>query len=329
MQQQHHVAVGFSPRDDERPVIEEVLGPLARITYLNDLPDGDRAAALQAADILFARRMAAELRPGEIELLGDVQFIQEHGAGVDFMPFDRLPASATIASNAGATGEAMAEHVLALILGLAKRLVPNHQALARGDFPQGRLNKALRGSICGILGFGGIGQATARLLRPFGAKIYAINRSGRTDEPVDFVGTLDDLEHVLNASDLVVISIPNVLATRGLFNAERLGWMKPDAILVNVARAALVEQTALYEHMKSHPEFMAAIDPWWVEPMRHGEFRIQHPFFELPNFLGSPHNSSAVPGMAPRAARGAVDNIRRYIQGEPITGLVHPRDYLG
>lgn len=326
---QQHVVVAFTPRDEERESLSDVLGLLARITYLNDLPDAEREGALRSADILFARRMAAELRPGEIEMLGDVRFIQEHGAGVDFMPFARLPASATIASNAGATAEPIAEHVAALALALSKRIVPNHQRLAVGDFPQGQLNKSLRDSVVAILGFGGIGQATARLLHPFGAKIYAVNRSGRTDEPVDWVGTLDDLQTILGLADIVVLSIPNTLATRGLFNAERLGWMKPDAILINVSRAALVEQTALYEHMKSHPDFMCAIDAWWVEPMREGEFRIEHPFFELPGFLGSPHNSSAVPGLARSSSRRAAENIRRYINGEPITGLVRPKDYLG
>jgi phosphoglycerate dehydrogenase-like enzyme len=323
-----HIVVGFTPKPEERESLAEVLGDIAKISYINDLADGDREGALRSADVFFGRRMAAELRPGEIEMLGDVKFIQEHGAGVDFMPFARLPKGATIASNAGSTAEPIAEHTVALILALAKRIVPNHQALAKGDFPQGQLNKSMRDSTALIIGFGGIGQATARILRSFGTRIYAITRSGKTDQPVDWSGTLDNLEEGVRAADIVVISIPNNNATRGMFNAERLSWLKPDAILVSIARAAHVEETPLYEHMTAHPDFQVAIDAWWVEPMRHGEFKIQHPFFDSPNFLGSPHNSSAVPGLARHSSRIAAQNIRRFLQGEPVNGLVRREDYL-
>jgi glycerate dehydrogenase len=323
-----HVVVGFTPKPEERESLTEVLGDMARISYLNDLPDDQREAALRSADVFFGRRMAAELRPGEIEMLGDVKFLQEHGAGVDFLPFARLPQGITIASNPGSTAEPIAEHTVALILALAKRIVPNHQALAKGDFPQGQLNKSLRDSTALIIGFGGIGQATARLLRPFGTKIYAITRTGTTDQQVDWCGTLADLQFACGQSDIVVISIPNNLAARGMFNAERLSWLKPDAILISIARAAHVEETPLWEHMQAHPEFQVAIDAWWVEPMRHGKFEIQHPFFDSPNFLGSPHNSSAVPGLARHSSRLAAQNIKRFLQGEQVHGQVRREDYL-
>src|SRR5215218_10008271 len=80
-----HIVVGFTPKPEERDSLAEVLGDIAKISYINDLADDDREGALRSADVFFGRRMAAELRPGEIEMLGDVKFIQEHGAGVDFM----------------------------------------------------------------------------------------------------------------------------------------------------------------------------------------------------------------------------------------------------
>jgi phosphoglycerate dehydrogenase-like enzyme len=323
-----HVVVGFTPKPEERESLAEVLGDIARISYLNDLADNEREGALRSADVFFGRRMAAELRPGEIEMLADVKFLQEHGAGVDFLPFARLPKDATIASNAGATAIPIAEHTVALILALAKRIVPNHQALAKGDFPQGQLNRSMHDSTALIIGFGGIGQATANLLRPFGTKIHAITRSGTTDQQVDWCGTLDNLQEALGMADIVVISIPNNNAARGMFNAERLSWLKPDAILVSIARAAHVEESPLWEHMQTHPEFQVAIDAWWVEPMRHGRFEIQHPFFVSPNFLGSPHNSSAVPGLARYSSRLAAQNIRRFLEGKQITGFIRREDYL-
>jgi phosphoglycerate dehydrogenase-like enzyme len=153
----------------------------------------------------------------------------------------------------------MAEHVMAMMLALAKRLLPAHQKLRNGEFDQFTPNRILAGMTAGILGFGGIGRATAKLMRAFGMHIYAINSSGTSPEPTDFMGTLQDLEHVLRESDLVVISLPLTKATRGLIGEEKLAWMKPDAILVNVARGAIIDEEALYHHVKSHPNFLVGI----------------------------------------------------------------------
>jgi phosphoglycerate dehydrogenase-like enzyme len=200
--------------------------------------------------------------------------------------------------------------------------------MARGEFNQSRLNRVLSGSVCGILGFGGIGRAVARLMRSFGVRIHAVNTSGKTDEPVEFIGSLKDVKQVLSAADIVVISLPLTKATRGLMGKRELEWMKPEAILVNVARGAIIDERALYENLVSRPGFMACIDAWWIEPFTQGEFRVNYPFFTLPNFLGSPHNSAMVPGMSEEGARRAAENIKRFVKGEPAAGIIKLEDYL-
>jgi glycerate dehydrogenase len=233
-----------------------------------------------------------------------------------------------IASNAGAYAEPIAEHAVAMALALAKHLPQRHAGLARGAFDQFIPNRRIAGSAVGVVGYGGIGKATARLFRAFGARILAINSSGRTDDPVEFCGTLDDLHHVLGASDIVVLSIPLTARTRGLIGAAELAAMRRDAILVNVARGAIVDEGALYEHLRSTHEFSAAIDTWWDEPSG-GAFHVDEPFFELPNLLGSPHNSGIVPGIEVVATRRAAENIARFLRGERVHGVVDPADYAG
>ncbi len=141
-----------------------------------------------------------------------------------------------------------------------KRLSIEQQKLQRGEFDDHTLNRSLKGLTAGIIGFGGAGRATARLMQAFGMSIYALNQSGKSDEITDFTGTLRDLEHVLRASDVVVITMPLTRVTKGLIGEKELGWMKQDAILVNVARGAILDEAALYAHLQTHPTFQASID---------------------------------------------------------------------
>lgn len=322
------IAISYAPKPEARQVLTDHLAPLAALIFLRDVPAKRRTEALAAADVLLSWNFPRELTPDDFPHLGRVRLIQTLSAGVDHLPFAQFPPGAVVASNAGAYADPMAEHALALILALAKRLLPEHQLLARGEFDQRTANRSLRGSTAAIVGFGGIGKATARLLAAFGVRIIALNTSGRTDEPVAWVGTLADLERALAQADIVVLSLPLTRDTRGLIGARELARMKPDAMLINIARGALVDETALYEHLRLHPKFQAGIDAWWREPFGSGAFQLNYPFFELPNMLGSPHNSTGVTGILTEAAERAAENIARFLRGEPIMGIVNPRDYL-
>jgi glycerate dehydrogenase len=324
-----HVLVTFSPSEEIRAALHETLDPVARVTYLPDVAEDGRAGALASADAVIAWFISSELRgPGEFELLRSVGLVQLLSAGVDRVPFDQLPADVAVAANVGAYAEPMAEHVLAMALALAKRLPQNHAGLARGEFDQQTPNRAIRGSLVGVLGFGGIGQASAKLFSALGARIHAINRSGRTDAPVDRIGALDDLDAVLAAADILVISLPLTRATRGLIGQHELSLMKPDAILVNVARAAIIEEDALYDHLRRNPSFSAGIDVWWEEPEEHGAFNPRRPFLQLPNVVGSPHNSAITGGSLAEPARRAAANVARHLRGEPAQHLADRSDYV-
>ena len=120
---------------------------------------------------------------------------------------------------------------------------------------------------------------------------------------------------LLAAADVLVVSAPLTQRTRGMIGAAELALMKPDAILVNLARGELIQEAALFAHLQTHPAFYACLDAWWIEPVRHGTFRVDHPFLSLPNVIGSPHNSASVPGNVEAALRHALANIRRVLAG--------------
>ena len=324
-----NIVVTFNTSPEDKALFLETLGSEASLTFLNEIPPEQREQVLERAHILLSWNFPREIQPRDYPHLQQVRFIQLLSAGADRMPFADLPPHILVASNPGAYATPMAEHVLAMTLALAKRLLVENQKLRNGEFDQFTPNRLLAGMTAGILGFGGIGRATARLMRAFGMRIFAINSSGTSPEPTDFLGTLHDLEHVLRQSDVVVISLPLTSATRGLIGKQQLAWMKPDAILVNVARGAIIGEEALYTHVKSHPNFLVGIDAWWTEPFLHGTFRMEYPFLDLPNVLGSPHNSAVVSNVILDATRQAAENVKRFLRGEKVLGIARREDYLG
>jgi phosphoglycerate dehydrogenase-like enzyme len=333
MARERLVAISY-PVDDEFALINaEVLDGDAALAFLPRLGGAQRREVLRQAEALIGLQLSRELPAGAWGEVPGLRFVQLLSAGADAVDFTAIPERLTLASNVGAYAKPMAEYVMAVTLALARRLPQRHADLARGEFRMWERVLTLDGAVCGILGFGGIGRATAGLMRAFGARIHAVNTSGRTSEPVEFIGTLADLDRVLAAADVLVMALPLTNATRGLIGARELGLMKPTAILVNVGRAAIVHERALYEHLRDQPQFCAGIDTWWREPGAGGpgsgsDWSPGYPFFDLPNVIGSPHNSGVTDGALQFGAGQAAENVRRYLRGEAVVGVTHREDYL-
>ncbi len=321
------LAIAFRLDPDLRAIAAAQIGEAGTIVHLPDLDTAAREEALRSACVLLASNTGKELRPGEAALLGDARLVQFMTAGVDFIPLSALPASVPVASNGGAYAAPMAEHALAMAFAAAKRLIVEHANLARGTFNQSTPNRMLAGGVCGIFGFGGVGQAMARLARGVGMRVHAINRRGQADETVDWIGTPDRLSALLAVSDVLVICAPLTHATMKLIGAAELARMKPDAILVNLARGEIIDEAALYAHLRAEPRFTACIDAWWIEPVRHGQFRMDHPFLDLANVIGSPHNSAQA-GPRDAGLRSALANCRRALLGETPLHLIGAEERL-
>ena len=256
--------------------------------------------------------------------MGLIQLIY---AGADNIPFAHLPDDIILASNAGAFAKPIAEHVLALTLALAKNLFPKYKLLCDGRFNRSGFNREIRGGVCGVIGFGGNGREISKTMLAMGMKVYGINRSGKTEATVDFMGTVRDMKKVLQAADVVVVTTPLTRETRNMMGKKELGWMKPDAILINVGRGDVIDQQALYEHLQSNPDFRAGIDTWWSEPAGQETFNLDYPFFDLPNIIGSPHVADHVPQSMPNATRLALGNVRNYLMGNKVRGILNRDDY--
>ena len=123
--------------------------------------------------------------------------------------------------------------------------------------------------------------------------------------------------------------MPLTVGTMNLINESNLRLTKANCILVNVGRGKIINEKALYDHLRANPSFKAGIDVWWKYPAPGAPFAQNYPFLDLPNFLGSPHNADAVPESHELAVKNAVRNIERYLKREPLKGLAKREDYIG
>ncbi|MBL4622387.1 MAG: hypothetical protein JKY89_08300 [Immundisolibacteraceae bacterium] len=319
------VCVTFNADQNRQQIIDQ-FKELAEVCFLSDLADQDdktRRDLLLSSNVIFCLQPGAELNTSTVKQMPHLSFVQLLSAGVDHVDFNQFPEATPLACNAGAYSKPIAEHVLAMALALTKKLPQRHQAMREGEFDQMTMTGSLQGKVAGILGFGGIGKESAKFFRAMGMSIQAINSSGTSQPDVDFTGTLNDLEQLMRAADLLLISLPLTHNSENLIGKTQLSWLKPDAMIINVARGEIVDQTALYNHLVDNPDANAAIDAWWVEPFRHGEFKIKHPFLDLPNLLGSPHNSPRSPGADQHSIKQATANIVNFLTAGKVTGLIN------
>lgn len=309
-------------------LIMKKMGNEFELEYLYGAPEDRRRSMLEEADVLLATNFRRDIREDEMPFLKRTKLIQITLAGADIIPYDKLKPGITICSNGGAYSEPIAEHAIGMMIALARSFLPLHQRLGKGVFDQKTRHKMLAESTLGIVGYGGIGRKTATIARAFGMHIIAINSTGKTDGEVDFIGTLDDLGRLLRESDFLLLTIGLNKKTKGMIGSRELGLMRPDAVLINVARGDLIDEKSLYEHLKANPRFKAGIEAWWTEPFNHPKFEVHYPFFELENVLGSPHNSYLTEGIRLQALDRALDNILRFAHREPLRNVQRREDYL-
>ncbi|MGI6252556.1 MAG: 2-hydroxyacid dehydrogenase [Aminivibrio sp.] len=315
--------------DSVREAVREGAADYARILYLEDASEEERAGMLSSASGILSFFFNKEVKEEEYPLLENLEVMQSISTGLDFLPFDKIPEKLVLLCNAGGWAPQIAEHTMALLLALTRRIIPLHNDLARGVFNRDAFSPmSLNGKVLTVAGYGGIGRATAELARAFGMKIRALNSTGKTNGNVDFMGTLKDLETVLPGTDVLLLSLPLNRHTRGVIGKKELNLMKKNAILLNVARAPLVVEEDLFNHLKENPEFQAGFDVWWKEPTwGGGDFALDYPFMELQNIAGSPHNSNRCDQGMEKATQAAAENMISFLRGEKYGGLIRREDY--
>lgn len=276
---------------------------------LSEMPDIDVVVTL-----VFTREMG--------EKSGRLRLVQVPGAGLDRIDRTAIPAGAILANVYGhETG--IAEYIFGAMLALSRGFPTLDNALRRGNWlsqwgvgiPTPPPWPELAGKTLGILGYGRIGHALAKRAAAFDMKVLAIRRDVSRADAYAQIGR-PNLEEILAASDFLAITVPLTPSTKGLIGAPQLAQMKQTAILINVARAALIDEEALYSALREKRIGGAALDVWYKYPSTHGQTKPSvFPFHELPNVLMTPHVAGWTDGMLEARATLIAENIKRISLG--------------
>ncbi|MFE6736117.1 2-hydroxyacid dehydrogenase [Microbacterium sp. NPDC057650] len=305
-----------------------VTVPTARLaTDIGALPDGVELHVWDFTTPPPASRLDIVVPPymgsaGALEKLAglDVGLVQSQSIGYDGVA-DRLPAGMTFANAASVHEASTAEIAVALML-VAQRQFPRFvRAQDRGEWSP-VFTESLADRRVLLVGFGGVGTATARRLVPFEVELTAVASSARTEQ-VDGVGEvavhgIEELPALLPDAEIVVASLPDNDATRHLFDADMLAHMADGALLVNVGRGPLIDPSALLAELQAG-RLRAALDVFEPEPLPAG-----HPLWSAPGLVVSPHVGGASTAMNPRMARLVRSQIERMLAGEAPRNVVLP-----
>ena len=242
-----------------------------------------------------------------ISEMPNLRYIQLTSAGFDRVPMDAVKARGIAIHNArGVYSAPMAEHAVWGVLSLYHQAPFFFQNQAEARWEKHRGVRELAGKTVCILGTGSVGTECAKRFRAFACRVLGVNRTVRENAAFDAVHPMDALADALAQADVVVLTLPLTDATRGLMNAERLASMKPGAVLVNIARGAIVVESALIDALQTHLGG-AVLDVFEPEPLA-----ADSPLWAMENVIVTPHNSFVSDGNAARLNALILSNLREY-----------------
>ena len=276
----------------------------------------------------------------QLEQAPALNWIQFHFAGIDRYTEEAVvkKPGMQVTTLSGAAAPQAAEHVLAMLLALGRKLPAILASQKKSEWPKDRFDRfvpfELNGKTVGIVGYGSIGRQFARLLQPFGVKVLATKRNvmnpqddgytpdGLGDPRGDLVQRLyppQALKSMLKECHVVVVTTPLTKETEGLLNASSLAALQPGAYLVDISRGGVVNLSDMADALKSGQLAGAALDVFPEEPLPQSS-----PLWQMPGLIITPHISGGSLLYNERAATLFSENLHRYLAGLPLYNLYHP-----
>ncbi len=316
MQNKPHVLLWCAPIS--RTAVEAELRKLTDIDLVSVTSADDAIAQVGDADIVvlpvfhYSPALANAIRASS-----KLRLLQLLTIGYDRLLLDKPQGGLAIASAGDSLSPAVAEHAVAMMLALGRRLTEAQANLAqqKWDGSQNARMFSLDGKSVAIVGFGAIGREAAIRLRAFGAHIIGVSRTAPTSDLVDESVGVHDLDSILGRADVVMLATPLTDQTRNMFNSARIARMKKGAVLINIARGQIVDTNALTAALQSGHLGGAGLDVTDPEPLP-----ADHPLWRAPNVVITPHVAAA--GGYRRLGIFAAENVAAFLRGETPKALI-------
>ncbi len=299
--------------------IDQIQSTAPDATIINAGQQGVADAVLEAD--IFCGHAKVPVNWDSAVAKGRLRWIQSSAAGLDHCLVPSVvesPISVTSAS--GLFADQVAEQTMALLLGLVRRMDTFFHAQQAREFIR-RPTGDLHGATVGIVGFGGNGQRIAEVLAPFRVRIFATDRFPQPRPAhVEAVWPADQLSRLLEAADIVILSLPLNDETRGLFDETCFQRMKPGALLINVARGPIVQESCLVDALQSQRLAGAGLDVTETEPLP-----TSSPLWTMDRVIITPHVGAQSLRRVSRTTDFFCENLRRFRQGNRLLNLVDKR----
>jgi D-3-phosphoglycerate dehydrogenase len=262
-------------------------------------------------------RSRTKVTAGLLDQAGRLQIVARAGVGVDNIDVEAATARGILVVNAPLGNvRSTAEHTLALIFALARRVPQADRAVRDGIWKDGYEGMQLAAKQLGVIGVGKVGRQVAQLAAALGMEVVAYDPY----LPDDVWGPLRrvDLPQLLATSDVVTLHVPLTAETRGLIGAEQLAQMKPSASLINCARGGLVDEAALAAALTEGRLAGAALDVFTEEPLR------SSPLLAAPNLILTPHVAASTREAQAQVSTDVAAQVLDFFAGRPVAYPVNP-----
>lgn len=339
----------------ERARLEAIVAAAGPMTVVNAADDGAAREAIVDADAFFGK-----LTPSLLSAATRLRWVQSPTASLEHYLFPALiEHPLTLTNMRGLFSDVIADHVLGYVICFARnfhhyiwqqaqaRWAPIGGEEARAGFTTGpggvspidRAHRHLADATLGVVGLGHIGAEVARRAQAFGMRVVAVDpmavdpvavdpmaadsSAARKLDGVAAVWTPEKLNELLAASDFVVIAAPHTPRTEKMFRREQFRQMRRDAYLINIGRGAIVDLADLTAALETGEIAGAGLDVFEVEPLP-----ADHPLWRIPKCILTPHVAGMSPRIAERHLAVLLDNIRRFVAGQPLVNVVDKRQWF-
>ena len=289
----------------------------ADLDYHDTLPGTEDVLIerIGAAEVVLNIRSSSRFTERVFAACPNLRLLSLWGTGTDHVDLASAARhGVTVTNTPGVSARSIAEHALALLFAVARRLPEMDAATRLGNWPRGR-SVELYGKTCGVIGYGAIGRQFARLASAIGMRVIVWTLHPERYSGVEFV----ELDELYRTSDVVSLHLRLSPETTDFIAAPQFALMKPSAILINTARGAIVHQAALWDALTNRRIYGAGLDVFATEPLPQ-----HHPLTLLSNVVLTPHCAGVTPKRLEAGLRMSVDNIWDFLEGHPKNQVAAP-----